>query len=326
MKSGKFTSLTRLLATSVTALGLLAAGPALAIDSIKMLVPANPGGGWDQTGRGLQHALQQNDIVKKVQVDNKGGAAGTIGLAQFVNSSKGDGNALLVGGSVMVGGIALNKSPVNLSQVTPIARLTGEYDVLVVPASSPIKSLKELIAQFKANPGSVSWGGGSAGGTDHIIVAMIAQATGVDASKINYIPFAGGGEAQAAIMGGHVTVGLSGYNEFAGQIESKKLRPIAVTSGKRLPGIDVPTLKEQGVDVELANWRAVFGAPGINEQQKKDLIAAVEKAVRSKTWQDLLAKNGWSDAYMAGDEFKTYLTNEITKTEQIMTSLGLVKK
>ncbi|MFC7518485.1 Bug family tripartite tricarboxylate transporter substrate binding protein [Herbaspirillum sp. GCM10030257] len=326
MKSGKFTSLTRLLATSVTALGLLAAGPALAIDSIKMLVPANPGGGWDQTGRGLQQALQQNDIVKKVQVDNKGGAAGTIGLAQFVNSSKGDGNALLVGGSVMVGGIALNKSPVNLSQVTPIARLTGEYDVLVVPANSPIKSLKELIAQFKANPGSVSWGGGSAGGTDHIIVAMIAQASGVDASKINYIPFAGGGEAQAAIMGGHVTVGLSGYNEFAGQIEAKKLRPIAVTSGKRLPGIDVPTLKEQGVDVELANWRAVFGAPGINEQQKKDLIAAVEKAVNTKTWKDLLAKNGWNDAYLAGDEFKTYLTNEIAKTEQIMTSLGLVKK
>ena len=326
MKSGKFMSLTRLLATSVTALGLLAAGPALAIDSIKMLVPANPGGGWDQTGRGLQQALQQNDIVKKVQVDNKGGAAGTIGLAQFVNSSKGDGNALMVGGSVMVGGIALNKSPVSLSQVTPIARLTGEYDVLVVPANSPIKSLKELIAQFKSNPGSVSWGGGSAGGTDHIIVAMIAQAIGVDASKINYIPFAGGGEAQAAIMGGHVTVGLSGYNEFAGQIEAKKLRPIAVTSGKRLPGIDVPTLKEQGVDVELSNWRAVFGAPGISEQQKKDLIAAVEKAVRTKTWQDLLAKNGWSDAFLAGDEFKTYLTSEVTKTEQIMTSLGLVKK
>ncbi|RJF97498.1 Bug family tripartite tricarboxylate transporter substrate binding protein [Noviherbaspirillum saxi] len=326
MKSGKYLSLTRWVATSVTALGLLAAGPALALDSIKMLVPANPGGGWDQTGRGLQQALQQSEAVKKVQVDNKGGAAGTIGLAQFVNSAKGDGSALLVGGSVMVGGIALNKSPVNLSQVTPIARLTGEYDVLVVPASSPIKSMKDLVAQFKANPGSVSWGGGSAGGTDHIIVAMIAQATGVDVAKINYIPFAGGGEAQAAIMGGHVTVGLSGYNEFAGQIEAKKLRPIAVTSGQRLPGIDVPTLKEQGVDVELSNWRAVFAAPGITEQQKKELTAAVDKAVRSKTWQDLLAKNGWSDAYLVGDAFKTYLDNEVAKTEKIITNLGLVKK
>lgn len=326
MNIGKRTSLNRWLVTSVTALGLLATGPALALDSMKMLVPANPGGGWDQTGRGLAQALQQNDIVKKVQIDNKGGAAGTIGLAQFVNSAKGDPTATLIGGSVMVGGIALNKSPVNLSQVTPIARLTGEYDVLVVPANSPIKSLKDLLAQFKANPGGVSWGGGSAGGTDHIIVAMIAQATGVDVSKINYIPFAGGGEAQAAILGGHVTVGLSGWNEFAGQIQSGKMRPLAVTSGKRLSGIDVPTLKEQGVDVELSNWRAIFAAPGITEAQKREITVAVDKAVRTKTWQDLLAKNGWSDAYLVGDSFSVYLENEIKQTEKIINNLGLIKK
>lgn len=326
MNIGKRTTLARLLAVSITAFGLLATGPALALDTMKMLVPANPGGGWDQTGRGLAAALQQNDIVKKVQIDNKGGAAGTIGLAQFVNSAKGDPSAVLVGGSVMVGGIALNKSPVNLSQVTPLARLTGEYDVLVVPANSPIKSLKDLIAQFKSNPGGVSWGGGSAGGTDHIIVAMIAQNQGIDVSKINYIPFAGGGEAQAAILGGHVTVGLSGWNEFAGQIQSGKFRPLAVTSGKRLPGIDVPTLKEQGVDVELANWRAVFGAPGLNDAQKRELISAIDKAVKTKTWQDLLAKNGWSDSYLVGDAFATYLDNEIKQTEKIINSLGLVKK
>ncbi len=326
MNISKWTSFSRWLLTSVTALGMLASSPALALDNMKILVPANPGGGWDQTGRGLAQALQQNGIVKKVQVDNKGGAAGTIGLAQFVNSAKGDPSAVLIGGSVMVGGIVLNKSPVNLSQVTPIARLTSEYDVLVVPASSPIKSLKDLIAQFKANPGAVSWGGGSAGGTDHIIVAMIAQATGVDVSKINYIPFAGGGEAQAAILGGHVTVGLSGWNEFAGQIQSGKMRPLAVTAGKRLPGIDVPTLKEQGVDVELANWRAVFAAPGINDAQKQELIASIDKAVRTKTWQDLLAKNGWSNAYLAGDAFRSYLDNEIKQTEKIINNLGLVKK
>jgi putative tricarboxylic transport membrane protein len=326
MTIGKRNSLSRWLLSSITAIGLVASAPALALDSIKMLVPANPGGGWDQTGRGLAQALQQGDIVKKVQVDNKGGAAGTIGLAQFVNSAKGDPSAVLIGGSVMVGGIALNKSPVNLSQVTPIARLTGEYDVLVVPASSPIKSLKDLISQFKSNPGGVSWGGGSAGGTDHIIVAMIAQASGVDVSKIHYIPFAGGGEAQAAILGGHVTVGLSGWNEFAGQIQSGKMRPLAVTSGKRLPGIDVPTLKEQGVDVELSNWRAIFAAPGINDAQKRELMMTIDKAVRTKTWQDLLAKNGWSDAYLVGDAFQQYLENEIKQTEKIINNLGLVKK
>ncbi|GIZ52170.1 Bug family tripartite tricarboxylate transporter substrate binding protein [Noviherbaspirillum aridicola] len=318
-------SLSRLLAASVTALGLLAAAPAQALDTVKILVPANPGGGWDQTGRGLQQALQQSG-VKKVQVDNKGGAAGTIGLAQFVNSAKGDGGALLVGGSVMVGGIALNKSPVKLSQVTPIARLTGEYDVLVVPADSPIKSVKDLMERFKANPGSVSWGGGSAGGTDHIIVAMIAQNQGVDVGKINYIAHSGGGEAAAAIMGGHVTVGLSGYNEFAGQIATKKLRPLAVTSPQRLPGLDIPTLREQGVDVELANWRGVFGGPGISDAQKKELTAAVEKAVKSQAWQDLLKKNGWSDVYLAGDAFRNYVESEVASTEKIVGTLGLAKK
>jgi putative tricarboxylic transport membrane protein len=320
------TSFGRWLVPAMTALSLLASGPALAVDSIKMMVPANPGGGWDQTGRALQSAMQASGTVKKVQVDNKGGAAGTIGLAQFVNTSKGDPTALIVGGSVMVGGILVNKSPVSMTQVTPIARLTGEYDVITVPANSPIKSMKDLIAQFKSNPGSVSWGGGSAGGTDHIIIAMIAQATGVDVSKVNYIPFAGGGEAVAAVMGGHVTAGVSGWGEFSGQITTGKMRALAVTSPKRLPGIDVPTLKEQGVDVELANWRAVFGAPGITDAQKKELIAAVEKTVKGKQWQDTLAKNGWTDLYLPGDQFKSYLDEELKQTEKIINGLGLVKK
>lgn len=316
----------RWLAPVVTALGLLSAGSALAVDNLKMLVPAAPGGGWDQTGRGLAQTMQANSIVKHIQIDNKPGASGIIGLAQFVNSAKGDPNAVMMGGSVMVGGIALSKSPVSLTQLTPIARLSGEYDALVVPANSPIKSLKDLIEQFKANPGSVAWGGGGVGGTDHIIVAMIAQATGVDVSKVNYVTFAGGGEAQVAILGGHVTVGVSGVSEFASQIANGKLRPLAVTSGKRLPGIDAPTLKEQGVNVELANWRAIFAAPGISEAQKKDMMAVVDKAVRTKSWQDLLAKNGWTDMYMSGDAFKQYLEQEIKQTEKIINGLGLSNK
>lgn len=325
MNINKGISLKRWLASSIAAIGLVAGAPALALDNLELMVPANPGGGWDQTGRGLVTAAQKNDILKKVQIDNKGGAGGTIGLAQFITSKKGNPNAMLVGGSVMVGGILLNKSPVTLQQVTPVARLTGEYDVLVVPANSPIKNLKDLIAKFKADPGSVSWGGGSAGGTDHIIVGLIAQDQGVDVKKINYIPFAGGGEAQASILGGHVTVGLSGWSEFAGQIEAGKLRAIGVSSGKRLKGIDVPTLKEQGVNVELSNWRAVFGAPGLTPEQTRELTKMVDQTVRTKDWQDLLEKNGWADAYMPGDAFKTYLNNEIAQTEKVLTGLGLIK-
>ena len=255
----RFSAAMRRVGMVVLAAVALAASSAHAMENLKILVPANPGGGWDQTGRALQAAMQSANLAKAT-IDNKGGAGGTIGIAQFVNSQTGDPNALMVGGMVMVGAIITNKSPVTLAQVTPIARLTGEYEVIVVPASSKIQTLKELMAQLKANPGSVSWGGGSAGGTDHILAAMVAQAVGADPAKLNYIAYAGGGEALAAILGGHVVAGVSGYGEFAGQIKSGKMRALAISSDKRVPGIDIPTLKEQGVDVVLANWRGVFGA------------------------------------------------------------------
>ena len=269
--------------------------------------------------------MQKHNIVKKATVDNKGGAGGTIGLAQFVNTNKGDPSALMMGGMVMVGAIHANKSPVNLSQVTPIARLTGESQVVVVPASSKIQSMKELVEQFKANPGKVSWGGGSAGGSDHILAGMIAEAAGAEPGKINYIAYAGGGEAQSAILGGHVTAGISGYGEFANQIKSGKLRALAVSGDKRIPGVDIPTLKEQGVDVELTNWRAVFGAPGINEAQKKELIDTVEKTVKSTTWQETLKRNEWTDMTLTGDQFKTFLDAEQARISKIMEGLGLKK-
>jgi putative tricarboxylic transport membrane protein len=230
-----------------------------------------------------------------------------------------------MGGMVMVGAIISNKSPVTLAQVTPLARLTGEYEVVVVPGTSKIQSLKELIAQFKANPGGVAWGGGSAGGTDHILAGMIAQASGVEPAKVNYIAYAGGGEAQAAIMGGHVAAGISGFGEFAAQIKSGKLRALAISADKRVPGIDIPTLKEQGVDVEMVNWRAVFGAPGISDAQKKELIDVIGKAVKSASWQDTLKRNDWTDMYLAGDAFKTFLDADTQRIDKILAGLGMKK-
>jgi putative tricarboxylic transport membrane protein len=315
----------RALACTVITAGMLATFDAAAIDSLKILVPAAPGGGWDQTGRALQAAMQSDNIVSKITVDNKGGAGGTIGLAQFVSSSKGDPNTIMMGGMVMVGAIITNKSPVNLSQVTPIARLTGEYQVVVVPGTSKVQSLKELVAQFKANPGGVAWGGGSAGGSDHILAGLIAQAAGVDPAKVNYIAYAGGGEAQAAIMGGHVAAGISGYGEFAGQIKSGKLRALGISSDKRVPGIDIPTLKEQGVDVEMVNWRAVFAAPGITDAQKKDLVDIVARTVKTASWQEALKRNDWTDMFLSGDAFKTFMDADTQRIDKILASLGMKK-
>ncbi len=309
------------------ALGLIvfACATAHAIDTVKFLIPANPGGGWDQTGRQLGQAMLAAKLVKSTQFDNKGGAGGTIGLAQFVNAQKGDGAALMVGGMVMVGAIALNKSAVNLGMVTPIARLTAEANAIVVPANSKLRTLRELVDQFKANPASVSWGGGSAGGTDHIMVGMIAKVVGADAARINYVPFKGGGEALQAIIGGHVVAGVSGYGEFAEQIKAGKMRALAVSSASRIAGVDIPTLKEQGVDVEIANWRGVFGAPGINEKQRAELVRLVVDTVASAGWKETLKRMDWADVLLTGDEFKSYVDAESKRIAGVLKDIGLAK-
>jgi putative tricarboxylic transport membrane protein len=300
------------------------ASAAYAQPSLKMMIPANPGGGWDQTGRQLAAAMQSAKLVSSVQFDNKGGAGGTIGLAQFVNSTKGDPNAVMIGGMVMVGAIYLENSPVNLSMVTPLARLTGEYEVIVVPANSPHKSMADLVKAFKANPGGVSWGGGSAGGTDHILVGLIAKATGVDPGKINYVPYKGGGEAIAAIIGGHVTAGVSGVGEFAEQIKGGRMRALAVSSPSRMEGFQ--TLKEQGIDVDLSNWRGVFGAPGITTAQRDALIKIVRGATDSAAWKATLEKLGWSPIFLSGDDFKKFIDEDTKRIAGIIDSLGIKKK
>jgi putative tricarboxylic transport membrane protein len=292
--------------------------------SIKMMIPANPGGGWDQTGRHLAAAMQSAKLVSSVQFDNKGGAAGAIGLAQFINSFKGDPNALIVGGMVMIGGTYLDDAPVNVSMVTPVARLTGEYEAIVVPANSPHKSMADLIKAFKANPGGVSWGGGSAGGTDHILVGLIAKAAGVDPAKINYIAYKGGGEAIAAIVGGHVTAGVSGSGEFAEHIKGGRMRALAISSPKPIEGMK--TLKEQGLDVELANWRGVFGAPGITTQQRDALVKLVKGAADSAAWKATCEKLGWAQIFLAGDEYKKFVEEDSKRIASIIDSLGIKKK
>jgi putative tricarboxylic transport membrane protein len=314
----------RVLTAAAFGLGL-ASGSALAIDDLKIIAPAKPGGGWDQTARAMQEVMQSAGIAGAVTVENVAGAGGTVGLAPLVDREKGNGNALMVNGLVMVGAILTNKSAVTLEQTTPIARLTGEYEVIVVPASSEIQSLSQLVEAFKADPGAVAWGGGSAGGTDHMLAGLIAKAAGVEGGKVNYVPFSGGGEALAAILGGHVTAGVSGYGEWSGQIQAGELRALAISSAERVPGIDIPTLKEQGVDVELANWRAVVAPPEITDEQKKVLISAVDDMAKSEAWKKTLTDKNWLDLYMSGDEFATFLADENKRITETLTQIGLVQ-
>lgn len=314
-----------LLAVAIIAAGNVTATPSLAeIKGLEIIAPASPGGGWDQHARALQQVLQNQKLVSGIQVANIPGAGGTVGLAQFVTAKKRT-PALLVGGQIMLGAIVTNKSAVTLDQVAPLARLTGEYTAIVVPADSPIKTLDDLIKKFKADPGSVSWGGGSAGGSDQILAGLIAKAIGVEPAKVNYVATAGGGELLASALGGHVTLGMGGYNEFAPQLQAGKLRAIAVSSPQRLPGTDTPTLKEQGIDLEFVNWRAVFAQANAKPDERKALEEAVAKAVASDAWKETLKQRGWIDLYQPADQFAAFLKEERARIEGTLKDIGLVK-
>ena len=311
--------------------GALAIGSALGVniawaqqvETLRIFVPAAPGGGWDQTARSMENAMRGAQLIKTAQITNVGGAGGAVGLPQFINQWKGQGNSLMVAGLVMVGSLIANKSPLSLTQVTPIARLTGEFQALVVPAGSPFKTAKEFVDALKADPTKVPVAGGSAGGTDHILIGMIAKAVGVPAAKVSYVAFAGGGPATAAILGNQVAGGVSGYGEFAEQIKAGKMRLLGISAGARQPGIDAPTLKEQGIDVELANWRGVFAPPGVSDADRKAMTDLVLKMTASSEWAEICKKQDWAQITLAGDQFGAFIKSENERILAILKDLGL---
>lgn len=302
---------------------LLALVPAIATaEPLIITAPAAPGGGWDQTARLMQRVLTEIEPGADVQVENIPGAAGTIGLARFAQSERGNPHALLVTGLVTVSGVIINGSPVSLSDTTPIARLTGEYEVIVVPTASPYRSIGELVAAFRANPGRISWGGGSAGGTDDLLIRLLAEQVGLPASAVNYIAFPGGGAALAAVLGGQLSAAVSGYAEFAGQVAAGQLRILAVSSATRVAGIDAPTLHESGINLDLANWRAVVAPPGLSDVEQSALMARVTRLAASPQWRAALGQNGWDDLFLSGAPFKQFLLAEQARIEEVLRRLA----
>ncbi|MGW4947323.1 Bug family tripartite tricarboxylate transporter substrate binding protein [Actinoplanes sp. NPDC004185] len=295
--------------------------------TVQLMVPAAPGGGWDLTARTMQKAMTDGKLVEQpVEVYNVTGAAGTIGLAQLVSKNRGDAHHLMVMGLVMVGGVVANKSPVKLDQVTPIATLTAEQEVIVVPAASKYQNLKQLMDDAKAAPASVNWGGGSAGGTDQILVGLLAKAAGADPKAMKYVAYSGGGEAKAALLSGDLTAAVSGQSEFKDLVASGKVRALAVSGAT---GVDVgggspaPTVKEQGYDVELMNWRGVVAPPGIDAPTKQAVTALVDRLHSSESWKSALQKQGWEDFYKSGDAASTFFTSENQRITTVLTDIGL---
>ena len=289
---------------------------------VRMMAPADPGGGWDQTARAVQGVLAEQ-LGSTVEVYNVGGAGGTVGIAQFVGN-EGDPNELMMMGSIMVGAIETNDSPVTLEEVTPLVRLMGEYEVIVAPTQSPFQTIDDMVAAMRSDLGSVAIAGGSAGGVEQVLAGLVAQAIDADPSAVNYIPHSGGGEALATILSGRVQAGISGIGEIREQIDAGTVRALAVSSPERIEGIDAPTLTEAGLDVELANWRGIVAPAGIDPAQEEAAEAALATMAESPGWQQVLTERGWDDQFLAGEEFEQFLAEEQTRTRSVLEELGLV--
>lgn len=312
-----------LTATSLAVAAAWDTAPAQAeISGLEIFAPANPGSGYDQAARAMQQALEQEGLASGVQVLNIPGAGGTVGLAQFVSGKKRN-PTLLVTAFSMVGAIISNKSPVTLDNADPMALLVREYGVLTVPANSEIKTMAELVAMLKADPSQVSWALGSSGGVDHVLAGQILKAVGVEPAKLKAAHYAAGGEQVAAILGGHVTVAVGGVSEFGPQVQAGALRAIAVSSPERLQALDAPTLKEQGVDVELGTWRGVMAPPKMRPADKEALAKAIAAMVKTPTWQETLTKFGWIDSYEPADEFAAFLKQQQELIGGALKDLGL---
>ncbi len=289
---------------------------------IQLMAPADPGGGWDGTARAMAASLEGAGLAKSTQVSNVPGAGGTIGLAQLANEKSED--YLMVMGLVMVGAVETNQSEATLDDVTPIARLTAEDEIVVVPAESPYETIQDLADDLAANGRDVAIAGGSAGGTDHIVAGLLAEAAGASPEDLNYIAFAGGGETVAALLGNKVAAGISGVSEYAEQVKAGKLRALAVTGPERVEGIDAPTLTEAGFDVEFINWRGVVAPAGISDEATTRLVDLVTEMHDSAEWQDALETNGWDDTFLTGDEFAAFIDEEREVTTTVLRDLGLV--
>jgi putative tricarboxylic transport membrane protein len=293
------------------------------VTGLKILVGTAPGGGFDQTARTAAKAMEDAKLARNVEVQNLPGAGNTIALQRLVNE-KGNGKVMQQMGLGLVGGVYTNKSKATLDQTTPVARLTEEPEIVVVKKDSPYQSFDQLLSAWKADPGKVTVGGGSApGGPDHLAPMLIAKAAGIDPKQVNFVSYDGGGELLAAVLGGQVKFGVTGVGETKDQIEAGAIRALAVTSAEPVQGVDTKTLKEQGIDLEFTNWRGWVAPPELSQEDKQTLVDLATKMHDSQQWKDALTKNNWTDAFMVGDQYAAFLKSEDQRVGDVLNQLGL---
>lgn len=256
------------------------------------------------------------------------GAGGTIGLSQL-SRMDGDSSTVMVTGTVMLGGIAISPSGLDLSEMTPVARLAEDFEVVAVPADSDYETLEDFIADWEQDPAALPVGGGSAGGIDHMVAALLAREAGIDPSQVQYSAFAGGGDLTISLLStapGTPGVGISGFNDFRDLIEDGRLRALAVVAPERLEGLDVPTMEEVGYPgVDLVNWRGIIAPADLTPQEHEELIDIVEEMVQTPEWQGAVDRNRWEESLLTGAEFGDFLVTEQERITEILLDLGLIQ-
>src|SRR3954466_10708798 len=294
-----------------------------AISGLRVMVPNSPGSGYDTTGRAWAQVLEDEKLADAIEVFNLEGAGGTVGLQRLVNE-KGNAELLMQMGLGVVGAQYSNKSEATLDKTTPIAELIEESEAIVVPAGSPYQNINDLVAAWKADPGNTPVGGASnPGGPDHLTPMLLAQEVGVTPSDVNYVAYDGGGELLAGILGGDVKFAATGIGEGAESAAGGEFRILAVTTDERVEGVDAPTLQEQGIDLVFANWRGIVAPPGLSDDETQKWVDAVTEMHDSASWKKSLEDNGWTDAFMTGDDFGSFLSDESDRVKSVMGELGL---
>lgn len=298
-------------------------GTGTRIPGLRFMVPNTPGGGYDITARTAAKNAEDAGLTGDIEVFNLPGAGGTVGLSRLVGE-RGNGRLAMSMGLGVVGAVRSNDAPRTLADTTPIARLTEEQDVVVVAKDSPYKTIDDLIGAWKENPGKLPVGGGSSpGGPDHLAPMLMAKAAGIAPRDVNYVPFDGGGELLASILGNKVAFGVSGVGEYLDQIRAGELRLLAVTGPERVSGLDAPTLQESGYDVNFTNWRGIVAPPGLTEAERGKLIRLLEELHDSPQWRKSMKQNGWDDAFLTGEEFGDFLEAQDKRVVSVLKELGL---
>lgn len=294
----------------------------------EFIAPANPGGGWDTLCRISSSVLQKTGLVKvTLYVTNMPGGSGAVAIANVIAKRKGDPNLLVAASNSLTFTMAMKRTAYTYQDVIPLAQVAAEYGGFFVKADSKYKSLADVIQALKADPKSVTFAGGSAPGSlDHIKVALLAKAIGVDATKLVYVPFQGGGEALASLLGGHTEVAALDLSESTGQMEAKKIRCLALLSDRRSgTWKEIPTSYEQGAKVSFPIWRGLYMAPGVPKDAVKYWSETIQKMVASREWNTEREKLGWEPTIRFGDEFAKYVKDELGNYQGLLKELGFLK-